>query len=104
MPITTLEATVVCVHGEGDRATVNRRADRYNQALWRPGQPPPAPADEPPQVSLVLRDEYGRHHPFRLEVPLDTWDEVEAAKAAIGWDAAKRHWKHGAKVRITIGE
>lgn len=98
---------VVAVHGEGDRDRVNAdQAARNRVAAMdeaRAGRtPPPAltePPDEPPSVLAVLRDE---HHHDRIELHMTSWEDVEAFKAVAGYDAEKRHWKHGATVVLTI--
>jgi hypothetical protein len=100
--------TVLLVHGEGDRDTVNRlQAHRNavevsNFARANPGRPLPAhltaPPDEPPNVLVLLVDADGR----RLEWPVKSWDEVEAWKALAGWDPDKRHWRHGAIVKLSL--
>src|SRR6516164_6785984 len=79
--------TVLLVHGEGDRATVNALPPHLS-----------APPDEPPHVTVLLVDEDG----CRLEWPVKTWDEVEDWKALAGWDAEKRHWRHGATVTLAL--
>lgn len=100
--------TVLLVHGEGDRATVNALQQHRNNieisnfARANTGKPLPphlsAPPDEPPHVTVLLVDEDGR----RLEWPVKTWDEVEDWKALAGWDAEKRHWRHGATVTLAL--
>jgi hypothetical protein len=101
--------TVLLVHGEGDRETVNRlQAHRNavevsNFARANPGQPLPkhlvAAPDEPPNVLVLLIDTDGQ----RFECPARSWDEVEIWKQLAGWDADKRHWRHGATVKLTLG-
>lgn len=91
-----MELTVIAIHGEGDRDTVNALQDHRNKQL----AVNPTPADESPDVMIVLRD---IAHDFRMEWPVKTWDEVDEWKAIAGWDQAKRHWKHGAKVKVKIG-
>lgn len=103
-----MELTVIAIHGEGDRDTVNALQDHRNDVEARQraafNQIVPAslvmPADEPPDVMIVLRD---AAHDFRMEWPVKTWEEVEEWKAAAGWDQDKRHWKHGATVKVKIG-
>lgn len=99
---------VVAVHGEGDRDHVNSLQDHRNkeevERLSRFGVQAPVhmvvPADEPPDVVIILRDE---HHQFRMEWPVETWEEVEAWKKLAGYDTDKRHWKQGAVVKVKIG-
>jgi hypothetical protein len=39
-----------------------------------------------------------------VQLPLDTWDEVEELKRIVGWDADKRHWQFGRTVKVVIAE
>lgn len=101
------EFTVVAVHGEGCRDTVNDLQKHRNnleiQRFAQHGREAPeqytADPDEAPDVMIILRDD--AHH-FRIEWPVETWDAVEEWKTLIGWDPDKRHWKHGSKVKVTI--
>jgi hypothetical protein len=102
------EYYVQAIHGEGDRDTVNdlqcHRNDLEVRRLQQAGQPVPSHLtsmpDEPPDVIVVLRDP---HHNHRIELPLETWDEVQRWKTLAGYDHEKRHWKHGAKVLVRFG-
>lgn len=102
-----LELTVIAVHGEGDRDTVNALQAGRNGAdaayYLRNGHPVPPelanPPDEPSDVVVVLRDDAGT----RLEKIVADWDEVEQWKTLAGYDADKRHWQNGAKVKVQIG-
>lgn len=100
--------TIVCVHGEGDRQTVN---DLKKNALVSglmsatPGKTlsiadseVTAP-DEPPDVVVVLRDDVSD---VRVELPLSNWTDVESWKELAGYDSVKRHWSSGAKVKMTF--
>src|SRR3954468_9945080 len=97
------EFKVLAIHGEGDRDTVNAQQNHRNNVEVRrlsahSVQIPDSmlmPADEPPDVIVVLRDE---HHGFRMEWPVETWEEVEKWKKLAGYDPDKRHWKHGRTV------
>lgn len=99
------EYTVIAVHGEGDRDTVNSlqshrdhveklRMIQNGVQLEEMEKP-----DEPPDILIVLRDDA---HDKRIEHPVFTWDEVEKWKEMIGWDQEKRHWKTGAKVKVSF--
>lgn len=116
MPSITQVLTVVCVHGEGDRATVNRlKKDRnliFAQAAAQARQPidPDLQKEpnEPADVTAVLRDDA---HNTRVELNMTDWDSVEAFKAIAGYDTSadakglsKRHWIAGGKIRVTISE
>jgi len=100
--------TVLLVHGEGDRATVNalqrhrNNVELSNFARFNAGKPVPqhlsAEPDEPPDVVVLLVDADGR----RVEWPVRTWDEVEQWQALAGWDPEKRHWRHGAAVTLAL--
>jgi hypothetical protein len=57
--------------------------------------------DEPPDVIIVLRD---AHHNYRIDWPVETWEEVDKWKDIVGWDADKRQWKTGAVVKVQIGD
>jgi hypothetical protein len=102
--------TVLLVHGEGDRATVNalqrhrNAVEMSNFARVNPGKPLPAQLarepDEPPDVVVVLTDPSNPAR--RIEWPVATWDEVEDWKQRAGFDADKRHWQHGATVKLAI--
>lgn len=102
------EFIVVAIHGEGDRSTVNSLQHHRNKEealrLMRQGAEIPATLsdnpDEPPDMVVVLRDP---HHNFRIEWPVETWEEVEHWKKLAGWDADKRHWQHGATVKVALG-
>jgi hypothetical protein len=103
------EFVVVAIHGEGDRSIVNALQQHRNKEeamrLMRQGvsdlpEALTAEPDESPDVVVVLRDP---HHNFRLEWPVETWEEVEHWKELAGWDADKRHWQHGATVKVAIG-
>jgi hypothetical protein len=89
------ELEVLCIHGEGDRATVNKLQTHRNKIAHIDTVP-----DEQPDVVVVLRDE---EHRLRIELPLVSWDEVEDWKKLAGWDAKKRHWHAGARVKVTFG-
>jgi hypothetical protein len=101
--------TVLLVHGEGDRATVNAlQAHRNaieisNFARANPGKPLPqhlvVEPDEPPDVTVLLTDP--AHPGRRIEWPLANWQEVEAWKELAGFDGVKRHWQTGATVLLT---
>lgn len=101
------EFIVVAVHGEGCRDTVNalqkHRNDLEVQRFAMVGREAPeqftADPDVSPDVTVVLRDD--AHH-FRIEWPVETWDEVDEWKQLIGWDPDKRHWKQGGKVIVKI--
>ena len=100
-----LEFTVIAIHGEGDRATVNS-LQKYRDGIEMVRQaqagndvPHPSVPDEPPEVTILLRDDL--HH-SRMEIPVRDWDTVEKWKKIAGWDADKRHWQHGAKVKVTV--
>jgi len=105
------EFFVLLVHGEGDRDHVNhlarhrRNFELSNFARLNPGQPLPArltaEPDEHPDVTVLLQDpDLPSGRP--TEWTVRTWDEIEAWKALIGWDPEKRHWRHGAKVKLAI--
>lgn len=94
----TLELTVVAIHGEGDQDTVNKLQDHRNGVGMT--FPPPAPANEPPDVVIVLRDE---GHDVRMELIAKTWQEVDQWKKLAGYDSEKRHWKTGGKIKVKIG-
>ena len=104
------EMIVVAVHGEGDRATVNalqKHRNAVTAATYAKAQLPIPPAllvepDEPPEVMVVLHDP--GHSSRRVQLPLDTWDEVEELKRLVGWDADKRHWQFGRNVKVVIAE
>jgi len=99
------EFIVIAVHGEGDRDTVNTlQAHRDKMELQRLVQSGVSvkdmeQPDEPPDVMIILRDEV---HDKRIEHPVHSWEEVEEWKEMIGWDQDKRHWKTGAKVKVTF--
>jgi hypothetical protein len=85
-----LEATVICVHGEGGRERAIATAKDQVQIAIQQGALKATPdvfADAQnvqPTVVMVLRD---AAHDLRLEVPLYTWAEVEALKTVPGvWD------------------
>lgn len=107
----TKELTVVAVHGEGDREAL---------LMSRLADVPPnlAPIDREaiinrrrdelmPEVTVVLADPDRRNH---LEIHLDSWAEVDALKADIGFDTSphpasgepRRHWILGGRVRVTL--
>jgi hypothetical protein len=100
-----MELSVAAIHGEGDRDTVNtlqkhrNDTERIRQAQAGNKTPDMPPSDEPPDVTIVLR---GDSHHLRMEIPVTDWDTVEQWKKLAGWDADKRHWQHGAKVKVTI--
>jgi hypothetical protein len=98
---------VLCVHGEGDRGTVNTLAKNARvtglqaargisaaQAVAEAGEP-----DEPPDIIVLLRDPAGK---IRIEWPVATGQEAEAWKQLVGWDPALRFWKSGARLTVTI--
>lgn len=87
------EFVVVAIHGEGDRATVNALQAHRNKVFSDTTIP-----DEPPDVLVVLRDGDNR-----MDLPLESWAEVEEWKTLAGYDAEKRHWKSGAIVKVTLG-
>jgi hypothetical protein len=86
---------VVAIHGEGDRATVNALQLHRNKINGSQDIP-----DEPPDVIVILRDP---HHNWRIEWPVETWQEVEKWKKLAGWDQTKRHWATGAVVKVKLG-
>lgn len=99
------EYTVIAVHGEGDRETVNNLQRHRNREdimhLSMAGITKLEPdVDEPPEVIIVLRDEA---HNKRIDHPVETWAEVEWWKKTIGWDQSKRHWKLGTKIKVGFG-
>lgn len=102
------EFTVVAIHGEGDRDTVNALQAHRNKVdaelYQRAGNPVPDalvdPPDMPPDIVIVLRD---TEHRTRLEWPVQNWKEVDEWKKLAGYDNEKRHWKHGAKVKVSLG-
>lgn len=102
-----LDFIVIAIHGEGDRTTVNalqqHRNDEEVLRLQRSGgtisDALTDPPDEPPDVLVILRDQY---HNFRMEIPAETWDDVEEWKKLAGWDQDKRHWKTGAILKVQI--
>lgn len=91
-----LELTVIAIHGEGDRATVNALQAHRNRISGIDTIP-----NEDPDILVVLRD---ATHDFRIEWPVQTWEEVEEWKKLAGWDKEKRHWKHGAMVKVKLGK
>lgn len=104
----TRNLIVVAVHGEGDRNKVNADKAAMNKVIKaehaRARAEPPAgldaPPDEAPDVLVVCRD--ADHHD-RVELHLTDWTAVEAFKVMAGYDAAKRHWKTGASISLTLG-
>jgi hypothetical protein len=102
------EFEIIAIHGEGDQQTVNDLQAHRNMmdmhhyktnGMAIPAHLESAP-DEQPDIIIVLRD---ADHQFRIEWPVETWEEVEQWKQIAGFDPTKRHWKHGAKVKVTIG-
>lgn len=105
---TTSEADVYVVHGEGSRERAIEMAtnaikvqiqmgfravthDVFNEA-----------ANTQPSVMVMLRD---LDQCVRIEMPLGTWEEVEAFKTIPGvWSDQTQGWRHPlkAKVRITL--
>lgn len=103
------EFTVIAIHGEGDRNTVNamqshrNRVDIAHYSQHSISIPPNLleTPDLPPDITIILRDAETQH--FRIEWTPKTWEEVEEWKGLVGYDQDKRHWKHGAKVMVKIG-
>jgi hypothetical protein len=102
------EFEIIAIHGEGDRDKVNELQKHRNHMdalhYQSHGHDVPehlnAEPDEQPDIIIVLRDVA---HEFRVEWPVKTWEEVEQWKQIAGYDPKKRHWKHGAKLRVTVG-
>lgn len=100
--------TVVCVHGEGDRQTVNalkKNALVSGLMSASPGKTltiadgEVVSPDEPPDIVVVLRDEASD---TRVELPLVAWNDVEMWKTFAGYDIVRRRWSSGAKVKVTF--
>lgn len=91
----TRDFVVVAIHGEGDRDTVNALQKHRLMTNGDVSEP-----DEAPDVVVILRDP---DYSYRMEWPVDTWEEVEMWKDIAGWDKDKRHWKIGATIKVNIG-
>jgi len=89
------DLVVLAVHGEGDRVTVNKLQEHRNRLSAIKDA-----ADEPPDVIVVLRDP---DQGFRIEWPVETWEEVEEWKKMVGFDKSTRHWKLGATIKVRFG-
>jgi hypothetical protein len=108
MATVTTHLKVVCVHGEGDRETVNMLARNAGIAGMLAANPRTSVAqasdaigapDAPPDVIVVLRDD---GHQERIEHPVASWEEIEEWKQIAGWDPVKRYWGSGGKVKVTF--
>lgn len=103
------EMTVIAIHGEGDRAAIVLRSVSDAEAkelLASPDALDGRLQAVAPEVTVVLADAEGH----RLELKLRSWGEVEVMKGLAGFDMSpdrngkpKRHWQHGAKIKVTIG-
>jgi len=103
------EFTVIAIHGEGDQATVNTLQKHRNTEelirLQRSGAENIPPhlsesPDEPPDIIIVMRDIHGGN---RMEIPVNTWDEVREWKKLAGWNQATRQWPAGAIIKVQMG-
>ncbi len=108
MPVVVREASVYVVNGEGGRERVTSNAiDAIKFQVQMGQREMTADVFEEarntlPFVHFQIRD---IGHDLRIEVPLVTWEEVEALKAVPGvWDEKRKCWCYPqkAKVRITI--
>lgn len=94
------ELRVICVHGEGDRATVmTLRRNALLAARPQADEAEIAALGDEAEVLVVLRDE--THH-TRIEWPVTDWAEVEEWKALAGYDGERRQWKSGAIVKVSL--
>jgi len=101
-----LKLQVRSIHGEGERAVAKKyaRIDAWVKAGSKGPGPSVDEVDPAPDVLVTCRVERdGAGGEARLELPLTDWDEVEAFKALPGtWDSARKQWRTGAELTLTI--
>lgn len=103
-----LNATVLSVHGEGDKETVNRYA--AHEAWLKASndgkllRPLPTISVDAGEILVLLRVQREDGRELRVELPLYTWEEIEAFKALPGvWDAERKQFLSGASVPVSVG-
>ncbi len=101
--------TVLAIHGEGDReayAAYHLKATHSEKELSElaAGNPEELVRRKQaiaPDVLVICHDPAGDGN-RRVELRLHSWPEVDELKRLTGWDPDKRHWRHGAQIKLTL--